>query len=233
MKKSSTNAILAISIAVVGLIWLFAVVAYTEVFELPWLSWGSIVCVMIAIIAAELYLLVFRKELGVQGTEPGAIGIIFTVCFLLVVILLNSIFVVSKHGDFNWVLLTLNLVVVAGYIVLLLWVDQSNVRLAERLRKTEEKTILPKEISRKLGELLAITEDTEIRGKLLKLKEAVDYSTNISTNVTNANEIRINEQLDELAQLTIGRADRLIILTKIEAAEMTWKMRSSTASSLR
>ena len=230
MKKSTT---LAITIAILGLVWIFAITAYTMIFELPWLCWGSITCTVVAIIAAELYLLVFRKDLGEQGTEPSALGIIFTVCFLIITVLLNSFFVLLQYGDFNWFLVTLNLVAIAGYIVLLLWVEQSAARLARQLEKTEQKTAPTVNIARKLGELLAITEDAEIRGKLLKLKEAVDYGTNISTNATADKEMQIGAQLDEIAQLTIARADRLIILNKVETAEMTWKMRSSTASSIR
>ena len=123
--------------------------------------------------------------------------------------------------------------VVASYIIPLLWVELSVARLIRQLKVTEQKTTPSVNIRKKLGELLAITEDTEIRGKLLKLKEAVDYGTNISTNATAEKEVQMGALLDELAQLTIARADRLIILNKVEAAEMTWKMRSSTASSVR
>ena len=99
--------------------------------------------------------------------------------------------------------------------------------------KTEKKIAPTKDIARKLGELLAITEDAEIRNKLLKLKEAVDYGTNISTNATAEKEQQMNELLDELLQLTISKADKMIVLNKVDAAEMTWKLRSSTASSVR
>ena len=230
MKKTST---LAITIAILGLVWVFAIAAYTMLFDLPWLCWGSITCTVVAIIAAEVYLLAFRKDPGEQGTEPGALGIIFTICFLLITVLLNSVFVLLRYGDFNWVLLTLNLLAIACYIVLLLWVEQASSRLARQLEKTEQKTAPSINIARKLVELLAITEDAEIKGRLLKLKEAVDYGTNISTNATAEKEVQMGALLDELAQLTIARADRLIILNKVESAEMAWKMRSSTASSVR
>ena len=62
MKKMPKSSILAISIALIGLVWIFAIAAYTMMFELPWLCWGSITCTVIAIIAAELYLLVFKKH---------------------------------------------------------------------------------------------------------------------------------------------------------------------------
>ncbi|MBQ3252178.1 MAG: hypothetical protein IJB02_02930 [Oscillospiraceae bacterium] len=233
MKKITRTSVLAISIAIIALVWLFAVAAYTAIFELPEICWGSIVCTIIAVIITELYLLVFRKNPGEQGIEPAALGIILTISFMVVTILLNTIFVLVEHGDFNWILLLLNFMVVASYIIPLLWVELSVARLIRQLKVTEQKTTPSVNIGKKLGELLAITEDAEIRGKLLKLKEAVDYGTNISTNATAEKEAQMGALLDELAQLTIARADRLIILNKVEAAEMTWKMRSSTASSVR
>lgn len=229
MKKMPKTAVLAISIVLLGLLWVFAVAAYTIGFKLPRMCWGSIVCTVIAIIAADVYLLVLRKD----ADEPGAIGIIFTICYLLITVLLNSVFALVGCGDFNWLLLTLNIVAIVCYIVLLLWVEQSTTGLTNKMVKTEQKTNPSVEISRKLGELLAITEDAEVRGKLLKLKEAVDYGTNISTGATSAKEQQMNELLDEIVQLTITNADRLIVLKKVDAAALTWKMRSSTASSIR
>ena len=233
MKKMPKSSILAISIALIGLVWIFAIAAYTMMFELPWLCWGSITCTVIAIIAAELYLLVFKKHPGEQAAEPSALGAILTICYLLITTLLNSVFVLLRCGDFNWILLTLNMAALVGYIILLLWVEQHTARLTAQLAKTEKKTAPTKDIARKLGELLAITEDAEIRNKLLKLKEAVDYGTNISTNATAEKEQQMNELLDELLQLTISKADKMIVLNKVDAAEMTWKLRSSTASSVR
>lgn len=230
MKKKSA---LAITIAIIGLVWAFAIIAYTMIADLPWLCWGSITCTMIAIAITEIYLLVFRKNSGAQGTEAGALGIIFTVCFLTISTLLNTVFVLVEFGDFNWLLVTLNLVVIAGYFVVLLWVEQSAVRLARQLKKAEEKTMPSINIARKLGELIAITEDLEIKDKLLELKQAVSYSSNITTNATIEKDAQMSALLDELAQLTIAQTDRLIILNKVEMVEKVWRMRSSIASSIR
>lgn len=228
MKKTS---ILAVAIAILGTVWILAMAACTAFLEMPWKCWGSVICTIAAVLAAEIYLMVFRKEPGEQETEYDALGIVFTVCYVLLMVILNSIFVLQGRGSFNWLLLTLNLLAMACYVVLLLWAEKSVDRINEQLVKTEKKTAPCKELARKLGELLAITDDAEIRGKLLKLKEAVDYGSNISTDATASKEAQMNEQLDELLQLTIGRADRIILLNKADEAEMTWRMRSSAAAS--
>lgn len=230
MKKTTT---LGITIAIVAAVWILSVIAYNLFMTLTWMCWGSIVCVAFATGAAELYLLVLRKDPGTQAAEQGALGVIFTVCYLIIAILLNTVFVVLSYGDFNWLLIVLNVIALAGYIVLVIWVDQSNARLSKKLEVVEKKTVPTVNIARKLGELISITEDAEIRGRLLKLKEAVDYSTNISTEATAPREVQMAAQLDEIAQLTIARADRLIILGKLDTAEMLWKMRNSTSATFR
>lgn len=227
MKKTST---LAITIALIGSVWALAVVAYTTMFELPGSCWGSIICTVVAIMSAEIYLLGFKKDSGESETEYGALGIIFTVVFLLIAVLLNSVFLLLGCGDFNWWLLTANLLTIACYVILLLWSEQTSARLAQQTEKIEQKSVPATNIGRKLGELLAITEDAEIRARLLKLKETVDHSTNISIQATGEREALMEVLLDELAQLTIAHAERLIILNKVEAAETIWKMRNSAAS---
>ena len=233
MKKMPKNPVLAIAIALLGAVWVFAAFAYTMNFGVTWLCWGEIACTAIAVIAAELYLLVFQKHPSHQAVESGALGSILTIGYLLIVVLLNSIFILLGCAGFHWLLLTLNVAGLAGYVILLLWVERHTARLAAQLTETEDRTAPTKNIARKLGELLAIMEDAETRNKLLKLKEAVDYGTNISTRATAERERQLNELLDELLQLTISKADRRIILNKVEAAEMTWKLRSNSVSSAR
>lgn len=230
MKKKRT---LPITLGILGLVWIFAMITYLMVLDLSWDKfWCSLVCTIVAIGATEAYLLWFKKDPGAAGTEVSALGVILTICYLIIVLLMNSLFTILRYGNFNWVIMCLNVIAMGFYIVLLLWLEKSSARLAQQLEKTEQKIVPSKEISRKLGELLAITQDDEIKSKLLKLKEAVDYTTNISTAATAAKDAQLNDLLDEIVQLTMAHADPVIILNKVETAEMTWKMRSSAASSV-
>ena len=230
MKKTS---ILGITLAIVGAVWMLAVVLSHLFLKLPWLCWGSIAGVAVAVGAAEIYLLVLRKDPGSQAAEQGALGAIFTVIYLIIALLANTLLLVTGYGYFSWLLIVVNIAILAGYIILVMWTDQASKRLEKQLETVEKKTAPNTHIARKLGELLAITQDDEIRGRLLKLKEAVDYSTNISTQATADREMQMGAQLDETAQLTIARADRLIILGKVETAEMLWKMRNATSATFR
>lgn len=233
MNKAPKTFILAISIALVGIVWIVAAGVCTAALKLPFLSWDGIAGVVMAMIAAELYLLVFRKNPGEGGTETAALGIIFTVGYFLTAVLMNSVFVLLALGGFSLLFLILNLAVLVCYIMLLLWAEQQTARLGRQMAKTEEKTAPTREIARKLGQLLAICDDPEIKSSLLKLKEAVDYATNISTDATATYDDQMNTLLDEIVQLALGNADRMIMLNKVSSAQKLWKMRSGAASSRR
>lgn len=225
MKKKS---VLAISIAIVSVVWALAVIAYIKLFDLPWMCWGSITCTLIAAVVTELYLLVFRKDLGKNGGGYEALGIILTIAYFVIVLLLNSVFVLLQYGDFNLVLLILNLIALAAFIVLLLWVEHNNTHLARRVEETAYKTAPTVDISKKLGELLSITQDDAVRSRLLKFKESVDCASNISTPLAANNISKIAQMLDDIARLTIAQADRMIIFNRLNVVETAWKLRNTT-----
>lgn len=225
MKKKS---VLAISIAIISIVWALAVVAYVKLFDLAWMCWGSITCTMIAAITTELYMLVFRKDLGKNGGGNEALGIILTISYFLIVLLLNSVFALLQYGDFNLVLLVLNLFALASYIILLIWVENSNTHLARRGEETAYKVAPTVDISKKLGELLSVTQDADVRGRLLKFKESVDYSSNVSTPQAASNISRVAYMLDDIARLVIAQTDQMIILNRLNAAESAWKLRNTS-----
>lgn len=233
MEKISRTYILAISIAIIGLTWMFALIAYHAMsFALPWRCWGSITCMAFALIVAELYLLLYQRRYRREMTEAGALGTILSVAYLLLVGVFNSIFAALNFGHFNWLLLAVNSILLAVYLVLLLWADASNARLARQLQAMEEKKSFAAELSRKIGEALALTEDAELRLKLLKLKEAVDYSSNISIAVNEGNEARLYAQLEELVHLMHGRADRQLMFQQLEMVEISWRLCMNRTASL-
>lgn len=231
MKKNSS--VFAIMIPIVAVLWMILVYAGVAICEKDWIDWGCITAIAVDALIAELYLLVFRKDPGEQATETAALGIIMTAIYLPVMLVINTILVVTRRSDFNWLVLVLNLLPSVIYIICLMWAERQTARLTNQLVRTQQKTARPKEISNKLGQLLAATEDAEVRSRLLKLKEAVDYCSNISTDGTDFSEEQMLIQLETILQLLVSRSDKEEILDKIGLAERTWKMRSSAASTLR
>lgn len=229
MKKSKST-ILAITLALAGIVWLGVVATVLILTGSLLICWGSAICVALAIIAAELYLLVFKKQVSDQSAETNYIGNIATVCFVAITLGLNSVLVFTGLGNFNPIVFIVNIVAIICFIIFAMWAEQHSNRVAAQLDVTAQKTANTYDISRKLGELASIAENEDIRNKMLKLKEAVDYSSNISTNSTAGREAQMLQKLDEIAQLIISNADNMIISTKLTEAEMIWKLRGSAPS---
>lgn len=227
MKKRSSSTTLAISIILVALVWFVAISIYSTFLKLFLLCGGSIVSFALAVLISELYLLLIRKDLSEQAAESSALGVIATIGYFLVAILLNTGLVIVGLGGFNWFVLITNLLVNVIYIILLIWIEQHTTRISTQIKRIEGRNSMHIEITRKLGELLGMAEDSDIKERLLRLKESVDYSTSTSSDKSLVYEGQMQDHLDEIVQLIIGRADKKIILSKINTAEITWKQRSS------
>lgn len=233
MKKGQNVAVLATVIAIAAVLWMILAAVITLAFQQVWDAWGTLTMVVISTIIAELYLLGLRKDPGEQATEVASLGVMATIGYMVVVFLVNTVFALKGYAGFSWALAGANVVITAVYVVVLLATERQTARVTEQLVRTEKKLDVTRQISAKLGDLLAAAEDPEVKNQILKIKEAVDYSTNISTNATAFAESQVLIQLDEVLQLMLRRADKAIILDKLGLTERTWKMRSSAASTQR
>jgi hypothetical protein len=139
----------------------------------------------------------------------------------------------TQCGDFNKYLIIFNIVIIAAYAIVILYAETYSRRVTGQLELTNQKTYNTAIISEKIGILLNLTDDNEIKGKFLNLKETVDYSSNISSEKTYQNEKLMEDCLDEIKNLIINKSDKALIKNKIREAEITWKTRTSIASSRR
>lgn len=227
MRLSNRN-LLAVTIGALGAIWCLAVflIAGPPFYRYS----GALTFVLIAAALAILYLTVLRRSPGRQAPEAGAPSVYFTIIYVAAALFFNTVFVLVGCGDFNRFLLLCNAVINVVYILLALYTEQENQRISDQLARTAQKLSGPANISAKLGEMLGVVEDSEIRKQILALKEAVDYSTNISTAATLEKEKLMEQQLDELMCLIMRKGERSAIQGKIREAEITWKTRSSASS---
>lgn len=230
MKRKSPSSILAITIAILAPVWLFAVVTFALVLAIPLTSWSTLVCMTVITIIAEIYLIGFRKSRNDASAESSAIGIIVTTVAVLISSVLNTFMTFIVHEGVNLPIVLVNVVIAAFLIIALVWAENHNSGVTERIDATTQKTAPSLEISRKLGDILTLTEDEEIRKTVLRLKEAVDYDSNISTAAKESREIQMSEHLETIIQLMINNCDKNTIMSKIATAEMIWKLRSNANS---
>ena len=231
--KSFTRKTLSISIALIGIIWLIAMFVFASLFGGEFEYLGSMIGGVVSVSISLLYLLFFRQPSGRQATEVGAVPIYYTVLYLAVTLILNTVLMFLHMGGLSLVLLLLNAGLTVGYVIVLLYSEKDTYRITAQVARTEQKLVSTGIIAQKLGMLISATEDSEIKKQLLKLKENVDYSSNISTSVTYDSEQKMILLLDDILQLTTENSDPAIIKDKIRQAEVTWKTRSSVASPAR
>ena len=228
--KLSNSKLLSVTIAVVGFLWCFAMIAVTSLMTPPWPFVGGVLFGLLAVVVSILYLTVFRHSPGIQAAENGAITIYLTISYVLASLGCNTAYILTRHGAFSRFLILSNLAIIAVYCVAILFAEKDAKRLSEQLSRTERKTAGPGYLSAKLGVLLSLTEDKELHGRLLKLKESVDYSSNITTDATLASEKQMAALLDELQTMIADQADASEIQQKLREAETEWKTRANIAA---
>lgn len=231
--KRSSNKLISITVGILGALWALATLILAGMREPAIHFAGSLLFGVIAVALAVTYLSFLRFAPGRQAVEPGALSIIVTVTYVLISLGINSALILVDLGGFNRYLIIGNNIINAVYVVLILYVEHDTKRLKEQLDCTEAKTVACVDISEKLGALLGIAEDGEIRSRLLKLKERVDYGTNITTASTTAQEQQMAGYLDELMNLFMANSRKELVIEKVQQAEQCWKMRSSIASSIK
>jgi hypothetical protein len=214
-------------IAVIGLIWCFGIYTIAGFYDPRGKIEGSMFCGVLVIALAILYLLVLRGPGRAATTEVGGVGIYFTTVYLLAGLGINTVFVLVQHGGFGNILIFLNLVVDAAYLISVMYLEKDHGRLERQVDTVEIKQSRSEEISKKLGTLLGIVEEGDLRKRLLSLKETVDYSSNITTEKTAVPEKQMLDCLDELMALLLKQEEKTVVEKKIHEAELIWKMRSS------
>jgi hypothetical protein len=228
--KLSNNKLLSLALTAVGLIWCFGIYAIADLYAPALPFGGGVLFGLVAIAIAVVYLLVFRRSPDKPVVEVEARSVYFTLLYFVATLVLNTVLVLARCGGLNKILFLCNFVLIAFYVILILGAEKDAERLSEQLAYAEQATAAPASISKKLGTLLSVAEDPEIRKQLLALKEAVDYSSNVTTGGTFEVERDMEAQLDELTDLIANHGDAAVICEKIRKAETTWKLRSSAAS---
>lgn len=218
--------LLSLLIAAAALIWRLAVPAAAGLVPYG----GGMTCGLLAAALAILYLMLFRGPSDRRAAETGALSVYVTLAYVAAAMAGNAWLILHGLGGFGRLLLAVNGALAAGYIALMVYAERDARRLSRQLDRAEERLSLTAELSAKLGTLLGLTEDAGLRGQLLRLKEAVDYGSNITTAGTYENEKQMAEQLDALTELLAKDGDRTLIQERLREAERIWRTRSAAAS---
>lgn len=233
MKVTSHKTALSISVILLGFVWCIAMLAISWLFFSVSGCFGAIIGGIISVAAALLYLQVFHTAPDKQATEIEATAVYITVAYLGISGIVNTLFVLLRQGGFNIMLIAVNLLIDAAFVIAAIYVEMYIARTVRRLIVSENRVNTVEVISRKIGTLVGFAENEEIRKQLLKLKEVVDYSSNISAAHTHELENEMEAQLNRIMELMENTSDPQTIQKQIGAAEIIWKQRCNTGSSMR
>lgn len=231
--RLSNSRLLSVAIAVLGTIWAFGIYVISDMHEPALACVGGVVFGMVAVVASVLYLAFFRTSPGRQAVENGALSVYASVIYVVSTLSTNTFFVLTQRGNFSKLLVLVNFLISAVYFIVILFAEKDVQRLSHQLDRMECSTGKHINISEKLGILLSMTDSGEIRNRILKLKEYVDYSSNASTKNTYEAEREMDEHLSEIMDLISAHAEESAIQDKLQSAERAWKTRSTKAVSRR
>ncbi len=227
MKPLSNKKTLTLSLGLLGAAWCLIMVAVASLFAPTYFFGGGIVGGVISFLIAEVYLLFIRFPSHAQSVETGAVSIYFTIGFVAISAIINTLFILIGLGNFNRVLLAVNALIDVCFIIAAIYVEKYAIRVAAQLERTEKKIFVTTAISQTIGSMIAAAPDDTIRNKLMQMKETVDYSSNISADAFADLEQRFAAQLEEAQCMMEVCEDSAVILQKLQQAEQTWKQRNT------
>ncbi|WP_029504924.1 hypothetical protein [Lachnoclostridium phytofermentans] len=212
--------------------WCVIVLVFADYDRAGFYFWGGFGFGFISYVVAGVSLLLIKKNNNRNTTEISYIPVYYTAVYLLVSVIINTYFVFRVTGKLNVVLVVLNLVIFVAFISIRLYTDGFVARVDVQTRHSADKIRPITSISSQLAIMLSVTTDSDIKKQLLKLKEIVDYSSNVSQEFSENSQKLFLLQLNQIQSLIVEHKDKDEINKKIQEATATWKTRNSVVSTI-
>ena len=159
-------------------------------------------------------------------TETRYVPVYYTAVFVVLMTLLNLCFAYMPLFSLRSVFIIANLLILLIYGVLFYGAVRHFSRAAKLTEYAPQKMKNTADISRQLSVLLSLAKDADIKAELLKLKENVTYSNNVSQQFSvNDEEVFLQKLYKIQEDLAVG-TDTNTILDKIKDATDTWNIRN-------
>lgn len=191
-------------------------------------------CGMLAFVLYALYLVIVGARVNRTLSDVRFIQYYIAYWYIVVCVIYNSFAVLSESDKairnvviwnvIFFVLLVITALCIGAYISR---VNNLKANVSGRMQNSINASAM-------LGGLLAITSDPQIKSSLLKLKQDVDMSSNLTQASSYDAEMQFGAALNEIQSLLYnGGADVNTVLTKIDGASKLWRLRNSNAASIR
>lgn len=233
MQRKGSIIKLSIIMLLLFVSWCLVVLVFADYDRAGFYFWGGFGFGLISFVVAGASLLLINITNNRNTTEINYIPVYYTSVYLLASAIINTFFIFRVTGKYNIILVVLNLVVLVAFISIRLFTGDYITRVDRQTIYSTDKISPISSISTQLATLLSITTDSDIKKQLHKLKEMVDYSSNVSQTFIENSQNLFLLQLSQIQSLIIEHKSNDVITNKIQEATVTWKTRNSMSSTIK
>ena len=210
--------------------WCAVVLGFADYDSAGFYFWGGLSFGVFSFIVAGVSLLLIKKRNNRNTTEISLIPVYYTAAYQFAALIVNTYFIMREAGKMNQLLVVLNTIILVAFIAVRLNTDDYVSHVDKQTRHLAEKIKPITLISSRMATILSVTSDPDIKTQLLKLKEMVDYSSNVSQEFSEETQNYFLLQLNQIQSLIVEHKDKEEIDKNIQEATVTWKMRNSVDS---
>lgn len=229
MSKNSYK-VMAVDFAAL-LVWLICVLVFTDFSTVGFYYKCGIACTVVAVIIAVVSIVLIQPESNINTMEINAIPLFGSQAYVFITMIVNTIFVIIKDANNNKIPVAVNLILLIIFIGSRIFTNSYGEQVDSLATEVAQKIEPVKNVKAKMSELLAVSSDADIKKAVLKLKELVDFSGNMSSDNTYDIEMNFYDSVNDIIGKIKDNADKDEILKDIEDAVVMWKTRNITHAS--
>ena len=218
-KKNNSALFICLLLAVV---WIVLVLLLTKFTRLGFTGWLGFLYIPVSI--ALVYYCISVQNIIKNDSGTLGIPIYYSAIFLVIGIILNGSYLLLGSERLRAILLALDIVLLAVYVILMLAAGKHIDNVNARIEKSEKNTATASFLSRELGNALVLTNDKELHQELLHLKETIDYTGNSGKR---SDDEVILSKVNELKNALSDGTDRETVLGLINQLDRLWTVRNN------
>lgn len=186
---------------------------------------------IVALIVSLISILLWKYDTDRNTTEINGLTLVFTSLYFIIMLIVNGRFCFLTYSNCPKVLpVTTDFVITLLFIVIRIFILPYRDRVLRTTKSASEKTFNVSVISRKIASIINTSEDNSIKCELNKLKEEIDYSTNISQNSTSYLEHDFYDKLNQISYAINHGKSSEDILKLISEAKTLWNERNGASA---
>ena len=224
--KNSINKIFLLE-ALIFAGWCIAIAVTVKPDLIGFNFWCALAFSIVAFILSFVSVAGMRISSNRNLTEINALPLIASIAYLVAAVAFNSIFIFGIYFGFRAVLVVVNVLVLIAFASYRLFTNNYASHIEALSEQITAKTSDAAFISSKIAGIAGKISDEDMRKRVLKLKETVDYSTNI----TQAWAVGIQDEflleLNILETMLDEGCSKAAFDEKMSKLEAVWKSRNS------